>query len=100
MVLFTTTPADITISSDVFYYNRTSDGMESGTIVIDYFHLEIHHGTHIDIFQFSNREYDEDEQIYTFTTTNNREIIFDPSMHTLEVDGYKYFINSTIKSNW
>ena len=88
------------IPYDIMYYNRTNTGMESGKLVFTYNHLEIHHGTRIEFFYFENTEYDEDEQIYTFSTTSNTTIIFDPSMATLFAGENIYYINSTIKSHW
>lgn len=91
---------NLVIRPDTFYYNRTSDGMESGTINIDSYHLEIHHGTHIEMYKFKYIKHDDELDVYVFNTERNNVVVFDPSMHTLSVDGYNYFINSTIKSNW
>lgn len=91
---------DLIITPDTFYYNRTSDGMESGHISIDYYHLEIHHGTHIEMYKFKSLKYDDELEAYVFITEDDNIILFEPDMHMLSVDRYTYFINSTIKSNW
>ena len=91
---------DLVIGPDTFYYNRTSDGMESGTIHIDSYHLEIHHGTYIEMYKFRYIEHDDELGVYVFNTQRDNIILFDPSMHKLSIDNYDYFINSTIKSNW
>ena len=91
---------DVIITPDIFYYNRTNGGMESGRINIDYYHIEIHRGTSIEIYYFIDRDYDEEEQIYTFNTKCGKQITFDPSMRKLLIGDDEYYINSTIKSNW
>lgn len=100
MLLSSAKQNDVSITPDTFYYNRTSSGMECGKINIDYYHIEILHGTHIEIYRFKTREYNEDEQIYSFLTESGIVIVFDPTMHMIHINGETYFINSTIKTNW
>ena len=89
-----------TITDDTFYYNRTSEGMESGTIHINYYMVEIERGTSRECYMFDKREYDGENELYTFTSDSGSTIKFLPSDHMLVVDNFAYYINSTIKSNW
>lgn len=105
------------VMNDVFYFNKYTKYMgtdeqktyasryEVGTISI-YGDVIVIDKTDSDRNYFiESREYDEDNQIYTFHT-KDATITFDVSMHTFKVHydelggGEVFYINSTIKSNW
>jgi len=86
------------VSVDTFYYNRTDDGMESGTIRVSQYVIDIHHGTYWESYHVESVDYV--DGLYVFNTKDSTEVVFDPAMHEMRVGDRTYYINSTIKSNW
>lgn len=95
-----TADVGVYVPVDTFYYNRTDDGMESGTIRVTQYTVDIHHGTYWESYPIDSVDYDEAEQLYVFHAKDSVDIVFDPSMHEMRVGDRTYYINSTIKSNW